>query len=274
MSHDAAAALPITSSHEPRWAPEARSCYRDVLLALRQAGVPFAVGGAFAVHRHTGIWRVTKDLDLLLLAESVPEALRCLGDAGFEIEIKDPVWLAKARRGEHFVDLITGMGNAVFSVDASWLERAEEDVVLDVPCRVLAAEELIASKVFVTRRERFDGADVVHLVQRCGAQLDWERLLTIIGRHWGLLFWSLTLFAYVYPAQTDVVPATVWKRLTDRFTAQVEHPNKDEPFRGSLVDPRMFAIDVEEWGERNLYQESCERVPCLLQMEDETETNA
>ena len=76
-------------------------------------GVQFAISGAFALHEHTGIWRDTKDLDLFLPAPEVPKALDLLRRDGFETEITDPIWLAKARRGEYFVDLITGMSNAV-----------------------------------------------------------------------------------------------------------------------------------------------------------------
>ena len=56
------------------------------------------------------------------------------------------------------------MSNAVITVDQSWIDRGSPTVVLDVPTRVLAAEELIASKLFVNFRERFDGADVVHII--------------------------------------------------------------------------------------------------------------
>lgn len=260
--------LPITSSTEPAWASEARECYRDVVQALQQAGIPCTVGGAFAIHKHTGIWRTTKDLDLLLVASAVPGALKQLRQKGFETYIADPVWLAKAHRGNYFVDLITGIGNASLIVEESWIERSVTDDILGISCKVLGVEELIASKIFVARRERFDGSDVVHLIRACGKELDWNRLLHLMDSHWELLFWSLTLFAYVYPAHTELVPEDVWGGLTQRFGEHIRHPQKDAPFRGSLVDPKMFAIDVDEWGERDLYREYCERHPHLLRMED------
>jgi len=256
--------LPVTSSTEPAWAVEARSCYRDVVAALHEGQVECAVGGAFAIHKHTGIWRTTKDLDLLLEARSVPNALDQLRHAGFETCIEDPVWLAKAFRGDYFVDLITGLGNASLRVDASWIERSSREEILGVPCRILAPEEMIASKVFVARRERFDGSDVVHLIRACGERLDWARLLHILDRHWQLLLWSLSLFAYVYPGRTELVPERIWTELMNRFTESVKHPQRDAAFRGSLIDPLMFAIDVNEWGERNLYREYCENHPDLL----------
>lgn len=248
---------------------DARSCYRDVMQAMHAAHIPCAVGGAFALHKHTGIWRTTKDLDLVLEADAVPAALQELRKAGFATSIHDPVWLAKATRGDYFVDLITGMGNAALLVDAEWIRRSIPEQVLGVPCRVLAAEEMIASKVFVTRRERFDGSDVAHLVRARGRTLNWTRLLELLDGHWEMLYWSLVLFAYIYPAETDRVPERIWRELTERFAEQVTHPSKSAPFRGSLVDPLMFAIDVQEWGERDLYRELCDQHPSPLKGDDE-----
>ena len=259
--------LPVTSSEEPAWTLEAEECYQDAMRALLAAGIPFVVGGAFAVHRHTGVWRPTKDLDIFLTAAHIPEAFAHLERAGFKTNVEDPVWLAKARRGKHFVDLITGVGNASLVVTEDWISRGLPEEVLGVDCMVQAPEELLASKTFVAFRERFDGADVVHLIKACGEGMDWNRALLLMGEHWELLYWSLVLFAYVYPARTDVVPEAIWIALSERLNERVRNPDKAAAFRGSLVDPRMFAIDVEEWGERNLYEEYCASHPCLLQFE-------
>jgi hypothetical protein len=260
--------LPVTSSTEPDWPPEARACYRDALETLLDGGISFVVGGAFAVHTHTGIWRTTKDLDLLITVGELPKALDRLQEKGFQTHVKDPVWLAKAWCGDYFVDLITGVGNASLGVDDTWIKRAVPQAVLGLPCRALGAEELIVSKIFVAYRERFDGADVVHLIRARGKTLDWKRLLDLTGSHWELLFWSLVLFAYVYPAHTDDVPDSIWDDLTGRFTRHIKNPNRNAAFRGSLIDPRMFAIDVDERGERNLYKEYCENHPWLIQTDN------
>lgn len=97
-----------------------------------------------------------------------------------------------------------------------------------------------------------------------GRRLDWDRLLMLAGPHWEMLYWALVLFAYIYRAHADLVPESVWLDLTDRFKTGVTHPDRCAPCRGSLVDPKMFAIDVNEWGERDLYRESCENYPYLL----------
>ena len=205
-----------------------------------------------------GIWRNTKDLDLFLTSDVVPEALRHLQEQGFETEVRDPVWLAKAHRDGYFVDLITGMSNAVITVDQSWIDRSSPCVVLGVKTRVLAAEELIASKLFVNFRERFDGADVVHIIYGTRGKIDWSRLLQLVGEHWELLLWELMLFHYVYPSKQDYVPRDIWERLLSRFQNQLNGPPSKLPFRGSLIDEKMFAIDTKEWGMENLLQEQRE----------------
>src|ERR1700737_4788081 len=130
----------------------------------------YVVSGTFALHEHTGIWRDTKDLDLFVTPESIPRICDALECAGFRTEIHDPVWIAKCWRGEYFVDLITGMSNAVMQVDQSWIDRGTSSEVLGIPARVLAPEELIASKIFVLRRERFDGSDIAHVIFALGGK--------------------------------------------------------------------------------------------------------
>jgi hypothetical protein len=239
--------LPKTSSL-PSEAPEEQvGLFRDVLEALERRRLPYAVSGAFALRQHTGICRQTKDLDLFVTAANSRAALECLQQEGMECEVADPVWLAKARRGEHFVDLITGMSNGLIVVEDSWIERAQPAVVYGVMTRVLAPEELVASKIFVARRERFDGADIAHVIYGTHGSFDWRRELELVGEHWEMLLWSLILFRYVYPAQSHYVPAEIWCELLRRFEVKIQNPNPEARFRGSLVDDNMFAIDVNEW---------------------------
>ena len=217
------------------------------------------MAGAFALQKHTGIWRNTKDLDLFLPSQAVPQALRHLQEQGFVTEVCDPVWLAKAHRDGYYVDLITGMSNAVITVDQSWIDRGSPMTVLGVPTRVLAPEDLIASKLFVNFRERFDGADIVHVIHGTKGRLDWTRLRHLVGEHWELLLWELILFRYIYPSEQHYIPRQVWHLLLTDLQAQLESPSPTPTFRGSLIDERMFAIDVHEWGLENLLQEQREQ---------------
>jgi predicted nucleotidyltransferase len=247
--------LPVSSSSPPRFDPVQESLFREVLQLLTEQGVPFVVSGAFALQTHTGIYRDTKDLDLFLSTEDAQRAIRVLQKDGFQCEVTDPVWLAKAHRGEFFVDLITGMSNGVVKVDQSWIDRATPSNLFGVPVRVLGPEELILSKLFVTRRERFDGADIAHVIYGTHGQLDWNWLLQSVGEHWEVLYWMLVLFHYAYPAKADYVPSHIWEDLNSRFQTAVRNPDRNAPFRGSLIDPLMFAIDVDEWGMPDMNEE-------------------
>jgi hypothetical protein len=243
--------LPVSSSEPPRFAPRQAELFREVLDVLNRKRVPYIVSGAFALHEHTGIWRDTKDLDVFVAPDRVTSTMDILKEHGFETEVCDPIWLCKARRDDYFVDVICGMSNAVIRVDQSWIDRGFDSEILGVPVKVLAPEELIASKVFVTRRERFDGADIAHIVYAAGNSMDWSRLLSLMGEHWEMLLWSLVLFHYIYPG-SDSVPKLIWDELLTRFRADVDNPDPKAPFRGSLIDENMFAIDVKEWKLRNV----------------------
>ncbi len=206
MPDDQDKALPVSSSKPPAFCKQQESLFREVIGLLERNHVPFVISGAFALHEHTGIWRDTKDLDLFCRAGGRARAALLEKD-GFATEVLDPVWLAKARRDGFFVDLITGMSNAVIRVDYSWIRHASRAEVFGMSVRVLAPEELIASKIFVTRRERFDGADICHVIYGTRGKFDWQRLLSLIGDRWEMLFWCLVLYHYVYPANSDYVPA-------------------------------------------------------------------
>ena len=248
-------ALPITSSEHPEFPAKQKRLFQGVLKLLNREQVPYLVAGAFALQAHTGIWRNTKDLDLFLTAPDTERALELLAAAGFECEVTDPVWLAKAHQDDFYVDLITGMSNGAFTVDDRWLRRGAHATVIETPTRVLAAEELITSKLFVTRRERFDGADIAHVVYGTRGKLDWERLLSLAGEHWEILLWNLLLFRYCYPMHSDFVPGKIWEMLLERLQHELRTPDRKAPFRGSLIDCKMFAIDVNEWGFSDLEKE-------------------
>ena len=71
----------------------------------------------------------------------------------------------------------TGASNGVARVDDLWFTHAVDAQLFDVPVQLCPAEEMMWSKGFVQERERFDGADVMHLIRELGSSLDWDRLL-------------------------------------------------------------------------------------------------
>ncbi len=237
-------------THGDFWIPDGeRDVYRRALEALNAAGVPYVVAGAYAIYEHTGIYRKTKDLDLFFEPTAVIPAARALRGAGFRTRLEDPHWLAKATFGEHFVDLIFGMGNGVALVDEGWIRHSRTGILAATPVRIAPAEELIWHRLFINERHRHDMADVLHLILCLGDTLDWERLVARVGENWPLLLAQLVLFSYVYPGYRSNVPAWAYEQLMERARADVDRDNEEVDFtRGPLLSRFSFTIDVREWG--------------------------
>ena len=229
--------------------PEAREFYCHTLRVLGAAGLPFLIGGAYAFARYTGIERHTKDFDIFVRRDDFEPVLAALAAAGYTTERTFPHWLGKAYHGEYFVDLIFGAGNGVARVDDGWFKHSIPDTVLGEPVRLVPAEEMLWSKAFVQERERFDGADVAHLLRAMGDSLDWPRLVRRFGPHWRVLLAHLVLFGFIYPSDRNKVPEWVLRRLTQRLEAVLGTPEpSDRVCRGTLLSRQQYLVDVEQWG--------------------------
>jgi len=234
----------------PFVSPAESEAHVRALRVLQSAGVRVLVGGAYAMFHYTGLVRWTKDLDLFLIREDEERARHALERAGYRTEVRDPMWLSKAWWGESFVDLIYSSGNGIASVDEAWLRHAPTGEALGVPCRVVPAEEMIWSKGFVQERERWDGADVNHLLRSCGRTLDWKRLMGRFDAHWEVLLAHLTLFSFTYPPDRDVVPRWVWQELLAR-AARSRAGEGEKVCRGTLLSRVQYSHDVGRWGYRD-----------------------
>ena len=147
-------------------APEHEATYTHAMSVLNKAGIPYLVSGAIAFYSYTGIWRNTKDLDLFLKPEDRDRALLVLADAGYPVEVTVHSWLAKAFAGDAVVDLISGSGNVMIPIDDSWFADAVHANVLGIPTLIVSVTDLIWIKAYVAGRERFDGADIAHMIRR------------------------------------------------------------------------------------------------------------
>jgi hypothetical protein len=220
------------------------------MAALDDNAVPFLVGGGFAFSQYTGIHRYTKDLDLFVRPCDAEGTLLALRQAGYRSEMVAPHWLGKVfTDDDSFIDIIFSSGNGVAVVDDEWFERSEEAQVLGHPVKLSPVEEMIWSKAFVLERERFDGADVAHLIRARGKDLDWERLFRRFDRHWHVLFSHLMFFRFAYPCERSLVPRWVLGGLMGRMQHELESDVPDRRVcQGTLLSARQYLPDVELWG--------------------------
>ena len=225
--------------------------YARSMKALNDAGVPFLVGGAYAFARYTGIERHTKDFDVFVRPDDLDEIFTVLAGTGCETEITFPHWLGKAKCGGDLVDIIFSSGNGIATVDEAWFEHAVADTVLGVPVRLMPVEEMLWSKGFIMERERYDGADIAHLLHARADCLDWRRVLLRFGRHWRVLFSHLVLFGFVYPGDRGRIPAWVMQELTRRLqreSASVPVREAAPICRGPLLSRQQYLADIEQRG--------------------------
>ncbi len=235
---------------EPSFGTEEGEVYGEVLDTLNQASIRYMLGGALALNAHTGIWRETKDLDLFVPEKTVARVLEVLEEAGFETEVTDPLWLAKAWKGDFFADIVHANQNGAVPVKESWFLNAKETTVLGRRALVVPAEEMILSKMFVASRDQWDMSDVVHTIFATRGNLDWGRILDGVGEHWELLLAYLHIYRYIYPSHTHYLPRSVLEILLERYREEAEAASQDGSlrFRGTMLDEDSFKVDVDEWG--------------------------
>jgi len=229
-------------------AQDTNTFYRRTLHVLSDAGVPFLVGGSHAFLEYTGIVRNTKDFDLFLRRSDMDPAMEALRGAGYRTELTFPHWLGKAFQHDDFVDLVFSSGNGICAVDDGWFEHAVETQVLGMPVKIVPCEELLWQKSFVMERERFDGADIMHILRARGPELDWARVTERYADRWPLLYTYLTFFAFVYPGEMHRLPSTVLDDLAQRFAELRAAPQEDKVCRGTLVSRAQYLIDIGQYG--------------------------
>jgi hypothetical protein len=229
--------------------PAAEAFYGEILRELTRSGLPFLLAGTYAVCAYTGISRRTKDLDVFCRAGDFPRILAHFKNLGFTTEIEDERWIAKARNGEQFFDIIFASANGTMPVGDQWFAHARQAEILGTRVSLVSPTELIWSKAFIQLRHRYDGADIVHVILKQHDQIDWKRLLSCMELHWEVLLIHLLNFRWIYPTERDHVPRWLMDELLDRLQHQRDLPPPQMKIcRGRMFSRIDYEIAVKEWG--------------------------
>ncbi|HEV8638902.1 MAG TPA: hypothetical protein VG370_32240 [Chloroflexota bacterium] len=241
------------------------------LRRLKRERIDFLVGGAYALACHTGVERHTRDFDVFVRPRDVEATLAALAPVCDRTELTFTHWLGKAYCGDRYIDVIFNSGNGVCEVDDEWFDHAIDSTVFGQEVRLVPVEEMIWQKAFVMERERFDGADIAHMLRASGQRIDWVRLLRRFRPHWRVLFAHLVLFGFVYPNERGAVPEGVIRSLSERFQREAgAAPNGRYLCQGTLLSREQYLFDLEQWG----YQDARLLPPAQMSEEEIAEWTA
>lgn len=148
--------------------------------ALRDAEIPFMLAGGLASWARGGP-PTEHDVDFMLKQADIERAGRVLADAGFRVEQPPEEWLAKAYLGDVLIDLIHRPVN--MAIDDAFLARAEELEVQAVRMPVMAAVDLVATKVLALSEHNADFESVLEAGRALREQIDWVELRELVQHH-------------------------------------------------------------------------------------------
>jgi predicted nucleotidyltransferase len=138
--------------------------------ALRDAGVPFLLGGSLASWARGGP-ETRHDLDLMIRPQDVDTALEALTEAGMRPERPPEDWLVKAWDGDTLVDLIYCPKG--LPVNDDLIARGEELSVLGMEMRVMALEDVLATKLMALTEHSLRYEGLLQISRALREQIDW-----------------------------------------------------------------------------------------------------
>ena len=141
--------------------------------ALRDAGIPYALGGGLAAWVRGGP-ETEHDADLLVKPEDAERALDALRDAGFRPERPVEDWLLKAYDGDLLVDLIFSPASG--DVDDELLGRAEELEVAAVKMPVASLDDVMVTKLLALNEQEPDFGGCLEIARSLREQIDWDEV--------------------------------------------------------------------------------------------------
>ncbi len=155
--------------------PVDRETVRDLLkrtaVALKQAGVPFALCGGYAAWVR-GAPEPDHDADFLVPAADAERAAAALADAGLPVVEPAEDWLIKVVTDNAFIDVLWRTCGAPVTNDL--IERAEDMPVLSVHMPVLEATDIIVTKVMALDEHYCDYGRLLPVARAMREQVDWS----------------------------------------------------------------------------------------------------
>jgi Uncharacterised nucleotidyltransferase len=139
--------------------------------ALREAGIPFLLGGSLASWARGGP-ETRHDLDLMIRPQDADAAIAALEAAGMRPEDPPEEWLVKAWDGDVLVDLIFAPKGMELTDEV--IGRGEVLSVLGMEMRVMALEDVLVTKLMALTEHSLRYESLLPIARALREQVDWE----------------------------------------------------------------------------------------------------
>ena len=139
--------------------------------ALRDAGVPFVVGGGLASWARGGP-ESGHDVDFFVKPDDAETAWKALGEAGMRLERPPEAWLLKAYDGDVLIDIIFEPSG--ITVTDELIDRAEEFEILAQRMKVLSLDDLMVTKLSCLREHELDYDAHLEIARSLREKIDWD----------------------------------------------------------------------------------------------------
>lgn len=139
--------------------------------ALRDAGVPFMVGGGLASWARGGP-ESGHDVDFFIKADDAERAWKALGESGMRLERPPEDWLLKAYDGAVLIDLIFAPSG--IEITDEMIDSAEEIEIVAQSMKVLSLEDLMITKLACLREHELDYESHLEVARSLREQIDWN----------------------------------------------------------------------------------------------------
>jgi Nucleotidyl transferase of unknown function (DUF2204) len=159
---------------------ELRAALKYAAAALKADGVPFALGGGYALWVR-GAPEPVHDVDLVVAEQDVPAAVNSLAEAGFRIERPPEDWLFKAWWQDSLVDVLHKLRG--ITVDRDLIDSADEVEVLGVRIPVLPPTPIMIAKLHSLSEHYGDFGAMLPTFRAVREQLDWPHIRAEVSGH-------------------------------------------------------------------------------------------
>jgi hypothetical protein len=158
----------VTTNDQPFSQMEAS--LKKAAAALREAGIPFLLGGSLASWARGGP-ETTHDLDFMIKPEDAERAAEVLAKEGMKPERPPEEWLLKVWDGNVLIDLIHHPAGIEMSDEV--IERGDKLNVLSVEMDVMSLEDVLTTKLRALTEHDLDYSRLLEIARALREQIDW-----------------------------------------------------------------------------------------------------